>query len=538
MKKKLLLWTIFCALLAQPIVTAEVDTHFILKDLEDWDMALMPPQPTMSFIRPMEPSEWDNYMSQFNEPGNLQGDPYPATQFLPPELYVWDCHNSPPGPGSCPDEDSDAGLVMAWGDDQTPPGEYASAFVYQYGSDPDLSSSTLSIQVEAPCGITQISVGMTDIAGNIRAWYWNVAPPNAPGGPGLLTCSPDVNGNPVRHTITINLSQTGINAAAPVSASYSSSPLFDITKVMSFSFDENFSWVASAPVPPPGQPAPKPWNYWFNLIVKPNKVKMYKGYFVKYSQPSVELEPDSGLINGWDEPSVHANQDYPIMADDWECIDQRPVTDIHWWGSFLGWTEKVPPPDAPFAFHLGIWTDVPANPDDPDSFSHPGRLIWENYCDSWVWNFAGVDIDPRPDGMKNETCFQFNQLLSEDQWFYQQPNPDGTPNVYWLHIAAIYVDGQQVMHPWGWKTRPHFFNDDAVRILDPVTPSLDSQIVDYQYGVPVEFPEGVSWDLAFELTTNMPEDPRPIGSADLDHSGFVDVVDIALFGQQWLTAGF
>jgi hypothetical protein len=57
-------------------------------------------------------------------------------------------------------------------------------------------------------------------------------------------------------------------------------------------------------------------------------------------------------------------------------------------------------------------------------------------------------------------------------------------------------------------------------------------------GQPVEFPQGTSWDLAFELTTNMPQDPRPTASADLDHSGFVDVTDIALFAQQWLTEGF
>ncbi|MHC4547098.1 MAG: DUF7901 domain-containing protein [Planctomycetota bacterium] len=123
------------------------------------------------------------------------------------------------------------------------------------------------------------------------------------------------------------------------------------------------------------------------------------------------------------------------MADDWQCKDDRPVTDIHWWGSFLGWGEPYPPPILPSAFHIGIWTNTRAGVDA--SFSHPDHLIWENFCDNWVWNFYGYDEDPRQaDPDFKETCFQFNQLLSEDEWFYQEPNEPNT--IYWLSIAAIY----------------------------------------------------------------------------------------------------
>ncbi|MCK4998519.1 MAG: hypothetical protein KAS23_03255, partial [Anaerohalosphaera sp.] len=32
-----------------------------------------------------------------------------------------------------------------------------------------------------------------------------------------------------------------------------------------------------------------------------------------------------------------------IVADDWRCKDDRPVTDIHWWGSYEDYTDDIPP---------------------------------------------------------------------------------------------------------------------------------------------------------------------------------------------------
>ena len=156
------------------------------------------------------------------------------------------------------------------------------------------------------------------------------------------------------------------------------------------------------------------------------------------------------------------------MADDWKCEDDRPITDIHWWGSFLGWTQPHLPPVLPKAFHIGIWTDVPVG-GAGNSFSHPGTLLWENLCDTAVWNFAGYDLDPRDpcEAMENEACFQWAQFLSQDEWFRQEPMADGMPNIYWLSIAAVYdpCDYQKPdFYPWGWKTRPHVFQDDAVRV--------------------------------------------------------------------------
>jgi hypothetical protein len=241
-------------------------------------------------------------------------------------------------------------------------------------------------------------------------------------------------------------------------------------------------------------------------------------------------------ICGWDEKSVYTPQPNPIMADDWPCYDSRPITDIHWWGSFIGWTQPNLPPVLPKGFHIGIWTDVAKNdPNNQFTFSHPGTLLWEyrGTCTSWVWNFAGYDKDPRQaGGMENEACFQFTQLLSENEWFQQEPNEDpNIPHIYWLSIAAIY-DQEPTSYLWGWKTRPHVFNDDAVRINNT---DIKPPVVGANYlgGPPIQL-QGQTWDLAFELSTNEPKAPA---SADLNYDGVVNLADFAIFASQWLTAG-
>jgi hypothetical protein len=285
------------------------------------------------------------------------------------------------------------------------------------------------------------------------------------------------------------------------------------------------------------------WNYWHNLSVTPNigGGAVNSKWFVKYSQPPELLDPAANppLINGWDELSDYTNP--PLMADDWLCEDKRPITDIHWWGSFIGWTQPTPPPNMPQQFHIGIWTDVPANVDRP--YSHPGQLVWENFCDNFVWNFAGYDVDPfhRPD-RENEACFQFAQFLSQDEWFYQEPSEDGT-NIYWLSIAPIYdAANYPPQFPWGWKTRPHIFQDDACSIMALQDGSWPPKLhAIWQDGHELFGPDGISWDLSFELTTNEPayvDDPIPgdisgptFGTPD----GSVDIFDVAFMAAHWLT---
>ncbi|KPK75207.1 MAG: hypothetical protein AMJ79_12200 [Phycisphaerae bacterium SM23_30] len=218
---------------------------------------------------------------------------------------------------------------------------------------------------------------------------------------------------------------------------------------------------------------------------------------IKWSQPPEPYVPEDAF-NGWDEPSLYG--DYQIVADDWVCRSDDPVTDIHWWGSLLNWYYPDPPAvEMPFAFHFAIWTDVPANPPD-QTWSRPDRVIWQATCYDYQYKFVGWDFDPRNEFAPPEATFYFECYLPESEWFYQKP---GEQHVYWISIAAIYQD-QVSRYPFGWKTRPRNPDspapDDAVIIRDPTRPAdIGTPFVE---GSPIEFPQGVSWDMAFVLTTH------------------------------------
>jgi len=211
---------------------------------------------------------------------------------------------------------------------------------------------------------------------------------------------------------------------------------------------------------------------------------------IKWKQPPLMTEdpdyPFTPCFVGWDEYSVYKER---IVADDWYCNDPRPVTDIHWWGSYIGWDSVDAPAQAPYEFHIGVWTDVPASDHMP--WKQPGELVWE-------WRVPREMLDERAVGEnfvpgrmeKPDTCFQYDFFIPEDQWFFQE----GDSSIYWLSIAAVY----EVLPDsfiWGWKTREHYFHGDAVRIMEPK---------EFDIGDRVEFAEPVDelWDVAFVLTTN------------------------------------
>ncbi len=509
------------------------EPYFLLDSSEEWQMAL-----DEGTVRPMRQEELEGYMKQWQDPEGWfehEGEPYPpSTWLMPDELYVWPSDEQPGG------NPNDAGLVMVWGETK-PNGEYGSAFKYDYKLDPDYSNCTITVQVFAPqtspappfAQINQVSLGLQNIpqvGGPVRAWYWNVGP----AGP-IQWNTPT--------TITVDTSKIGLNATNPPATGYVNNPGFNIKTVQWIIVDENGTWVGGPQnAPPPGGTIPGMWNYWHNLSVTPNpggSSAVNSKWFVKYSQAPELLEPDANplLINGWDEYCDYQNP--PIWADDWECKDKRPVTDIHWWGSFIGWTQPNPPPVVPVAFHIGIWTDVPAHVDRP--YSHPGQLIWRNRCTSYIWNFAGYDVDPfhRPE-RQNETCFQFAQFLSQDDWFHQELSADGR-NIYWLSIAPIYnAQDYPPKFPWGWKTRPHVFQDDACSIMFVQSGTWPPVLYDvWQDGFELRGLDGESWDLAFELTTNQPayeDNPipgditGPVGIPD----GKVDLYDLVVIAANWL----
>jgi hypothetical protein len=252
----------------------------------------------------------------------------------------------------------------------------------------------------------------------------------------------------------------------------------------------------------------------------PGEVEDYKVYieFTKWDQPPTKKNEEDACYWGWDDVSIYGDAGepgFPIVADDWECRDGRPVTDIHWWGSYEGWYDDDPPFDPPppqyqpSQFHIGVWTDVPATGSE---FSHPGILLQE-----WIVNlsdlneqYAGCDFYEGT--MQNpDTCFYYDFEIPEGEWFFQDPDVD---HVYWLSISAIYPNNELPSeYLWGWKTRKPEWNDDAVRIFAPDAPKVSDPYLD---GEPIETAEEGSWDTSFVLTSLPTEPQAPVLDITID----------------------
>jgi hypothetical protein len=150
--------------------------YFLIDSEEEWLTKIHAEWPEVS-IRGLNLDEGQNYIFQLDE-FHVEGAPYSPIEpdlpdFIPPGLFIYpggdDGHTSPV------DDPEDAGLVMTWGDDDTPDGEKASAWKLCY-DDPDLSNCIITVTATppGPSGINRISLGMQDVNGNIRSWWWNV----------------------------------------------------------------------------------------------------------------------------------------------------------------------------------------------------------------------------------------------------------------------------------------------------------------------------------------------------------------------------
>jgi len=237
---------------------------------------------------------------------------------------------------------------------------------------------------------------------------------------------------------------------------------------------------------------------------------------IKWSQPPVPSPHEPRVYIGWDEPSHNL---LPVMvADDFFCDSNRPVTAIRWWGSFEGYADDIVPQfDLPDYFYIAIWNNLPADADI--QYSRPNDLIWENYCYRYDVSYYGRELDPRGTGI-NLSKFEFFQKLKPNEYWYQ-PNDQG---IYWLGIMAVY-DTHDPKFPWGWETREHFFEDDAVRI------KTDPRKYDAPYPPNLIDPitlEGETWDLSFQLVSGGRACWEcPFWSlGDADGSGFVNAADV------------
>lgn len=170
-----------------------------------------------------------------------------------------------------------------------------------------------------------------------------------------------------------------------------------------------------------------------------------------------------------------------IVADDFLCNDQRPITDIHWWGSYWTYTpldknsDHHPDPSFPApnatpvmpsgvtAFTFTFWTDVPAltDPDMPNS--HPGTELYSVTLPiaAIAANLHSI-IDRDDNGILgdngDEAIWQYNVDLPTP--FDQVP---GT--IYWLGIVAVNDDPNANPNgiQWGWHESVDHWNDNAVQ---------------------------------------------------------------------------
>ncbi|MCK5505584.1 MAG: hypothetical protein KAJ10_10500, partial [Thermodesulfovibrionia bacterium] len=217
------------------------------------------------------------------------------------------------------------------------------------------------------------------------------------------------------------------------------------------------------------------------------------GGVVKWSQP-----PD--METGVNIKSIERPLQ-PIVADDWQCRDPRPVTDVHFWGSYIGWETHNPgppplPPPGVLGFVIRIYTDVPADP-GANLYSHPGELLYEMTINDFSEElFASILL---PDDTFEH---KFYYSLDLPDPFFQE---EGT--IYWISIAAIMLD--DTLFPWGWETcdpRVHFM-DNACWLVDGVWKELKQGTPP----IPEWYPHPTV-DMAFELTVPRLPPPPPLES--------------------------
>jgi hypothetical protein len=235
---------------------------------------------------------------------------------------------------------------------------------------------------------------------------------------------------------------------------------------------------------------------------------------------------------------------HEIAADDWRPVEGEPLTGVHWWGTFEGWTESYLPSDVPLAFHIGIWTNVPdPEPYSFDTFAHPGVLIWETYCTSWTWTVSGSE----PAVSKTEsgqTCFLFTHLLSQDRWFEvsqaSSTAGDEKSSVYWLSISALYdPTGDGPAHLWTWKTRPTVSDAGGASLRTLVPLSKDSSWppvlgVQWETGAPIRDRQFNPMDMAFQLTTFVPLELDARTSSAPNAGQRIDHAELAMLAATWL----
>ena len=188
------------------------------------------------------------------------------------------------------------------------------------------------------------------------------------------------------------------------------------------------------------------------------------------------------------------------LADDFNCTNTGPITDIHLWGS---WQNDQPLTNS-ITFQLYILDDVPANPGN--LFSHPGtNVLWHqtfapgSYAEQlWTANASEYFVDPGLPQVLGGDSMVWYYCFYPTNPFVQQGSATA-PQAYWLAAFAELPAG--VVNVFGWKSTTNVQHDISVHAPwaafgVPPTNSAAWQPT-YEYSGKQQ-----PLDLAFKLTTD------------------------------------
>ena len=198
-----------------------------------------------------------------------------------------------------------------------------------------------------------------------------------------------------------------------------------------------------------------------------------------------------------------------VLADDFICTNTGPIAGIHIWGSWLNDQHGMIT-----NFWLGIYDDVPVNPNNPKS--HPGNLLWSESFP--IGQFAEAKVGPSQEQFLDPGP---GAAIGTDTnvWYYcffpttpfTQTGSITAPITYWLSAYAQVstIVGSGPLPQYGWKTTFMVTNDTSVHEPWPGSlPGTNNNWLPTIYNSPAG--GQVPLDLAFRLTTPTNPPPPPV----------------------------
>lgn len=224
---------------------------------------------------------------------------------------------------------------------------------------------------------------------------------------------------------------------------------------------------------------------------------------LKFSQQPMDATPlirpngTTQLVWGHDELSTAYSQFNAagptpyrgrFMADDFADKFSSPVVHVKWWGSYLNNSINQSGLSVD-KFLISFEQDVPADPNDPNSFSRPGTPLLNQIVQrgplapgSGTFTEAPISAGGPP---LNETLYEYNAELHLGKEFFQDPD-----TVYWLKIVAMVdlppgininpLNPPTFVPRWGWHNRDYTIMDPLASTPPAVSPG---EHLDGSFGV-------------------------------------------------------